>query len=168
MPKKLDSFFLMDNTINLMKSLLDNTKRTGLEHGFDLCSNQRERILKAENFCVGDRCGVSNIQRCKKGDILVGGYHTHPSPFTERPSLEDLRLNLQFGIGCIGTVKDNSIKCYVKKGHISFKEELDVIQKMDKLIDKREKNVLTQEDFKEFMKLEDSTKKKYFDIINIL
>lgn len=167
MPKKLDSFFLMDNTINLMKSLLDDTKRTGLEHGFDLCVNQRERILKAENFCVGDKCEVRRPQECKKGEILAGGFHTHPSPFTSRPSLDDLRIGLQLGIECIGTIKDNSIKCYVKKEKIPFREESNVIQKIDKLIKKRDEKTLTQEDFKEFMRLEDNLKKKCFKTINV-
>lgn len=42
MVKKLNSLFLMDNTINLMKSLLEDSKKDGREHGFDLCLGQRE------------------------------------------------------------------------------------------------------------------------------
>lgn len=167
MPKKLDSFFLMDNTINLMKGLLDDTKRTGLEHGFDLCINPRERILKAENFCVGTKCEVPSPKECKKGEILVGGFHTHPPPFSPRPSLDDLKIGLQLGIECIATVKDNSIKCYVKKEDISFKKESETISEMDKLIKKRDEKTLTKEDFKRFMKLEDNIKNKCFRTINI-
>ena len=167
MPKKLDSFFLFDNTINLMKSVLDDTRRTGLEHAFDLCINKRERILKAENFCVGERCEVHPLQECKKEEILVGGFHTHPSPFSSRPSLDDLGTGLQFGIECIATVKDNSIKCYVKKENIPFREESEAMTRINEFTKKRDEKSLTKDDFKKYMKLEDSIKNKYFHTINI-
>ena len=167
MSKKLDSFFLFDNTINLMKSVLDDTKRTGLEHAFDLCINERERILKAENFCIGERCEVRPFQECKKGEVLVGGFHTHPSPFSPRPSLDDLSTGLQFGIECIATVKENSIKCYVKKENIPFREESVVMTKINDFVKKRDEKSLTKEDFRKYMKLEDSIKNKCFHTISI-
>lgn len=164
---KLDSFFLFDNTVNLMKSLLDDTKRTGSEHAFDLCINERERIIKAENFCVGNKCEVQPYQECKKGEILVGGFHTHALPFTSRPSLDDLKLGLQFGIQCIATVKDSSIKCYVKKEDIPFRKDSELIVEIDGLIKKRDEKSLTAKDFKRYMKLEDNVKKKCFRTIDI-
>lgn len=161
--KKLNSFFLMDNTINIMKSLLDDSKRTGKEHGFDLCVGQRDRVLKAENPCKGDACGVDVLGNCKKGESLVGAYHTHPIPFSSRPSIQDLHIGLIYGINCIGTVKDNDITCYVKKDDsIPFKDELKIRGRISVLNKKQEERSLTSEDVEEMCKIEYKVREKCF------
>lgn len=48
MTTKLNSFILKDETINLMKDLLERTSETGLEHGFDLCLNPKTRKLTVQ------------------------------------------------------------------------------------------------------------------------
>lgn len=162
MTKKLNSYFLMDNTINLMKSLLDDSKKKSIEHGFDLCVGKRERILKAENPCIGDKCQVELLGRCKENENLVGCYHTHPPPFSSRPSLDDLSIGLNYGINCIGTAKEDNIICYVKKDDISFQQMRNLKVKISKLISKQENRSLTYEDIKEIENLENNVKKDYF------
>ncbi len=162
MVKKLNSFFLMDNTINIMKSLLDNSKRTGKEYGFDLCVGKRERVLKAKNFCEGDKCGVDLLGKCENGESLVGGYHTHPPPFSSRLSIQDLDVGLRYGINCIGTVKENDITCYVKKDDVPFKKEQEVRERISILNKKQEEHSLTVEDVEKIREIEYKVREKCF------
>lgn len=91
-------------------------------------------------------------------------YHTHPIPFSSEPSMADLVLGLVRGINCIGSVKDNTIKCYVKK-KIPEKEENIVIEEAIKLIKKGYRLTVDEH----FMKMgfQDYIIKKYFDTIDI-
>jgi len=168
MPKKLNSLFLMNDTINLMKSLLENSRKTGKEHGFDLCVNPRDRILKGENPCSGNRCDVNLLGKCEQDEILVGIYHTHPYPFSSRPSMQDLDIGLKYDINCIGTVKENNITCYVKKDNIPFEEVKKIRNKFLILARKQEEGSLTKENVKEMFKLENTVRKKYFHKFNII
>ena len=123
---------------------------------------ERDRILKAENPCKGDACGVDMLGECKKGETLVGNYHTHPSPFSSRPSMQDLDIGLKYGISCIGTVKENDITCYVKKNNIPYEKKKEVLEKISKLNRKQEEHSLTSEDVEEIYKIEYKVRKKCF------
>lgn len=89
--------------------------------------------MLSRNTCIGTNCDVSRKAECKREEICKGGYHTHPSD--SEPSMNDLVGGLARGIECIGGVKDNKIKCYVKK-KIPEKEESIVIEEAIKLIKK--------------------------------
>lgn len=162
MPKKLDSLFLMDNTINVMKSLMDDSKRTGKEYGFDLCVSNTNRIIKAKNFYEGERGEVKATEECGKDEVLVGSFHTHPSPFSPRPSIQDLGIGLEHGINCIGTIKDKDITCYVKKDDIPINKQNEILDKIDNYTKKLDNKTLTQTEVNEIYTLEDTLKEQYF------
>ncbi len=148
-----------------MKNLLDKTKKDRLEKGFDLCLNNNKELI-ARNICSGSSCEVDRKAECEKGEILKGGYHTHIPGLSSRPSLHDLLIGLQYGMECIGTAKDNTIKCYVKK-QFSSKEESIVMTRGLELINKFEDRNLIENEFDEFMRLEDTIKEKYFTIYDL-
>lgn len=164
MVTKLNSFILKGETINLMKDLLERTSKTGLEHGFDMCSNQKTQKITGRNTCIGTNYEVSTKEECRRKEIYEGVYHTHPIPFGSEPSMNDLVLGLVRGINCIGAVKDNTIKCYVKK-KIPEKEESIVIEEANKLIKKGYRLTVDES----FMKMgfQDYIIKKYFETIDI-
>lgn len=160
MPIKLNGFKLRDNTISTMKGLLRDTKQDKLERGFDLCSNITTKELLARNICTGSRCQIMPKRKCRFGEGLEGGFHTHPD-LTSKPSLADLVMGLQFGIECVGGVKDNSIKCFVKK-QFPFREEQNITTMAVDLLGKYHKQILTKEDIREFTKLEKKIRTEYF------
>jgi len=162
MTTKLNSFILKDGTISLMKDLLERTSNTGLEHGFDLCLNQKTQKITGRNTCIGTNCEVSTKAECKREEIYKGVYHTHPSG--SEPSMNDIVAGLVGGVQCIGAVKDNTIKCYVKK-KIPEKEESIVIEEAIKLIKKGYR--LTVDEMFMKMGFQDYIIKKYFETIDI-
>lgn len=168
MSKKLNSFILKGDTINLMKDLLQRTKQDRLERGFDLCLNIVTKELIHRNVCTGSICEIKIKGECDFGklEILEGGYHTHSSPLSSRPSLHDLVIGLQYGIECIGAARDDSIKCYIKK-QFPAKEESIVMTRALELTNKFDNRCLTEKEFKEFMKLEDIIREKYFKTFDI-
>lgn len=159
-PIKLNGFKLRDDTISVMKDLLQDTKQNKLERGFDLCSNIITKELSARNICTGSRCEIRPKSKCKYGEGMEGGFHTHPD-LTSKPSLADLVMGLQFGIECVGGVKDNSIKCFVKK-QFPFREEQNITTRAVELLGKYHKKILTKEDIIEFTELENKIRTEYF------
>ncbi len=66
---------LSKETIDLMKNFIENTRKTGLEHGFIMCSNgaitpSKERVVGVEH-----EVGLQYEDSCK-GNIQ-GSFHTH-------------------------------------------------------------------------------------------
>jgi hypothetical protein len=164
---KLDSYILSDDTINLLKAVLERTKKEKKELGCDLCADINTKEIKTGKICVGTTCEVEFEGECKEGEILVGNYHTHPfKSIKSKPSLDDLAIGLKYGIMCMGSVSENNIKCYVKKS-ISPKKDSSIMIKVLELLRKRDERSLTEKDFKEFMMLENKLKKKNFRVFNI-
>lgn len=68
---------LSKDTKNLMKQAILNTKNTGDEHGFILCSNSDIHHSK-EGICRGNSCEINLMPGMKCEDKTLGFYHVHP------------------------------------------------------------------------------------------
>ena len=133
--KKLNSFTLKDRTIDKMKEMINETKKDKREREFDFCNCPKNNVLFHMNECTGTECDVSSRRICVEGEF-VGTYHTHPQPFSEQPSSGDLFNILHEGMGCIGSAKNNRIKCYFfdrSKGYDKIKEAYEHVQKVDNI-----------------------------------
>lgn len=129
MSKKLNSFILPDDIIKKMNNKIRESQLKMVETGFSLCKEKDKDILKFGNECEGDRCRIKKpSQMCaEKKDEYQGLYHTHTIG-TTRPSIADLYLMYEDGLGCIGSVKENRIKCFVRK---SPDVDIDTIRKLE-------------------------------------
>ena len=113
MPIRLNSLTLPDNIINKMEDQIDRTRKTKIEHGFNICKYNGSIIDKDE--CTGNSCEIRMKTECSNQDITpkVGDYHTHPRG-GPRMSAADIRSACHFDFKCIGTT-DNSIRCFIRK-----------------------------------------------------
>ncbi len=114
MSKNLNSYILKDRTIKSMKEFIDKTKIDKLERQFDICLCKKDNTLFHMNECTGNQCSVTSRKICVGGEFK-GSYHTHPVPFSEKPSTGDLLNILYDGMGCIGSAKTDKIKCLLLK-----------------------------------------------------
>lgn len=115
MAKKLNSYILEDDIIRRMKRMIQETKDDGLERQFDFCADRKSNILLGRNRCIGKTCSVTSRKICKFGEDLVGSFHTHPIPFSEKPSSADIFNMMNEGLGCVGSATTNQIKCLIFK-----------------------------------------------------
>ena len=61
---------------DLIKDMIEETKRTGLEHGIAFCEVSKKIY---PSTCVGEECSIQERSyKCPKGD-LAGTLHTHPT-----------------------------------------------------------------------------------------
>lgn len=182
MSTKLDPYILPDSIINTMREMIRETKTDELERQFDLCA-QSNNILLETNRCTGNTCSVRSRKVCDVGQF-IGTYHTHPFPFSEKPSSGDL-LNIQHeGVGCIGSAKTDRIRCYKYKGYPFkgrekdyeyYKKAYEDLEKVDKI----ERSIATPDTIKkpelwpkiarqlDYLKEKDMTIKKYFRTIRV-
>ena len=115
MPTRLNSVILPDDIIKKMKDKLEETRIKKIETGFSLCKEIDKNVLKFGNECEGTECRITRpFQRCKGTDWYEGLYHTHPIE-EARPSTADLYGLYLDGLGCIGSAKNNNIKCFIRK-----------------------------------------------------
>ncbi len=115
---KLNSFVLPHDVIRKMKDKLIDTEKTDLEQGFNLCRKPASNVLIDRMHCTGDECSISFKRTCgRPEEILVGDYHTHPI-YSANPSLQDMISSYDLGFGCIGSVEDNEIYCFVRKDKV--------------------------------------------------
>lgn len=124
MPTKLNSFILPDNVVQKMKRSVEYSRIKDVEVGFNLCTNNRQQ-LHDEKLCEGTECSVDIPKACNEGEH-VGLFHTHPHS-SSKPSIRDIANAYQFGIGCVGSVEENNIKCYVRKDKTPKREGLENI-----------------------------------------
>ncbi len=118
-----------------MREMISETKKDKKEREFDFCNSPHNNVLSHTNECTGTECEVSSRRICVEGEF-VGTYHTHPYPFSEQPSTGDLFNILHEGMGCIGSAKNNRIKCYFfdrNKGYDYIKEANEQLQKVDNI-----------------------------------
>lgn len=123
MPTKLNSFTLPDDVINKMKRNIEDSRIKDIEVGFNLCA--KNNILHDENSCIGTECSVEIPKGCTRGEH-VGLFHTHASA-SSKPSIRDVANAYQMGINCIGSVEENSIKCYTRKDKTPNREDIENI-----------------------------------------
>ncbi len=166
MSVKLSFYKLPDKSIKIMKDLLDISRKKKVETGVDLCANMKDELV-TRNICVGEKCSVERTKSCEKNEFLIGGYHTHISPFSSKLSLSDSVMALKYGIECIGTVRENSIKCYIIKENNPPKKQDKLYNQALELLKKQKEGTLYEKEFKEYMKLEDKIRNKCFDTINV-
>lgn len=115
MSTKLNSFILPDSVIQKMKKNVDNSRFENIEFGFNLCSDDQkgQKVLHDEKPCLGNECSVDIPIGCEKGEH-VGLFHTHVTA-SSKPSIRDILNTYKMSINCIGSVEEDSIKCYVRK-----------------------------------------------------
>ena len=115
---KLNSFTLPNDVIRKMEDKLRESEKTGIEYGFNLCRKPGSDIIIDRTHCAGDECSIRLKRTCGRLDeILVGDYHIHPL-MCANPSFQDMITTYETGLGCIGSVEDNEIKCFVRKGEV--------------------------------------------------
>lgn len=118
---RLNSYILPDKIIQKMKTHIEDTKKTGLEIGFNLCTIDTTEELQDEKYCVGSSCSLKSWKPgCLSKGRHVGIFHTHPivpkiSKGESSPSMTDLIGAYRYGIMCIGGAGDNKIQCSVRK-----------------------------------------------------
>ena len=134
MSVKLNSFVLSDNIIKKMDIQLDKTRDIGIEHGFNLCKDNDNIIVKDE--CTGTTCEIKIMRECSDQEITpkVGDYHTHPRG-TPEMSIMDMKRACLFDFKCIGATTDNSIKCFIRK-KVKYPEKCS--KEIDAFIKKRD------------------------------
>lgn len=135
MTTKLGQFILPNDVIARMRNKLIDTDRSNVEHGFDLCRKSGSNVLIDRGHCIGHECGINIKRICDPDEILEGDYHTHPV-YGADPSFQDMITSYGLGIGCIGSVEDNDIKCYVRKDKTP---DPTVISSIRNVIDRYEK-----------------------------
>lgn len=113
-----------------MKEQLEESRKSKLELGFVMCAN-KDNIIEAKNITKGSERIVTVKYRCPTGFKSIGTYHIHPNEIS-RASPEDLLNSCGPNIiaSCIGGVKDNKIKCYIRKKRDSL---IDCTKKFNEL-----------------------------------
>ena len=121
MSTKLNSYILPNKVIQKMRSDIEDTKKIGLEIGFNLCTKDTTEELQDERHCTGSSCKLTGWKPgCESKGKQVGVFHTHPvvpkiSKGDSSPSMSDLIHAYQYGTICIGGAGDNKITCIVRK-----------------------------------------------------
>lgn len=149
---KIDSITIPDIIINKMKDQLEKTRISGIEHGFNICRDNGNIIDKDE--CTGTYCQIKMKGECEGNIKKIGDYHTHPRG-SNLMSINDLYVACLYDFKCIGSVRDNEIKCFVKKP-ISYpknclNEAKDIILERERL-SKNKEHLIIQESILNRMK----------------
>lgn len=116
MSTRLNSFILPDHIIEKMRENIETSRKKKIETGFSLCRKKDVMVLTQGTVCEGSKCEIfPRTQKClTKDEVFQGFYHTHPTE-KARPSFGDIINMYRQGLGCIGSVKDNQINCYIRK-----------------------------------------------------
>lgn len=121
MSTKLNSYILPDKVIQKMRADIEDTKKMGLEIGFNLCTKDTTEELQSEKGCVGSHCSLTGWKPgCESKGKHVGIFHTHPiipkiAKGNSSPSMSDLIGAYTYGIMCVGGAGDNKIQCSIRK-----------------------------------------------------
>jgi hypothetical protein len=137
----LGEFVLPVSIVKKMKDLVIKSEKIGKEICLDFCADS-ENIIIARNEFIGEEDCVRTYKNCKKGEVFLGAFHTHPYNDKVGLSIEDLIGLYLFGIVCIGT--RNDIKAYIcnkfDKKDLEFLKNLNrTIRHLDKEIIKIQK-----------------------------
>lgn len=87
---------LSKETIDLMKEFIKNTRNTGVEHGFIMCSNNIITPSKERAIGLAHEVGLQYENACK--DKIQGNFHTHTriKDLKEKYEMNELRDLLDF------------------------------------------------------------------------
>ena len=117
--KKIGIYTIEKSQIDEMIKIFHESSDKGIEYVSNLCVNPSKNLnLYVHDTCHGTECEAKIISVCKKGFVLIGDYHTHVTEDGEDiPSILDLKLMYEhkYPVECIGSTKNNTIKCYTRK-----------------------------------------------------
>lgn len=158
---KLNSYSLPEDTIIKMRQKIEETRQKQVELGFGLCRMKNINTLRPGLDCTGNECSIEQWPECRTG-VYVGGFHTHPDEVAE-PSIADLRNAYINDVECVGSPKENAIRCFVRKGIRKSDEEKNITS-----IDNEFKSIsgnLTQEQYINWKNARDEIWSKHFDTV---
>lgn len=161
---KLNSYSLPEDVVEKMILKIAETRQKNIELGFGLCRMKFVNTLKPGSECSGNECSVLPIQECQTG-LYVGGYHTHPVG-TAEPSIADLRNAYINDVECVGSVKDDAIRCFIRTSNKKSQDEKDIISTV-KEIEEPLPAVLSEEQYKIWKNARDEILAKHFQIVDI-
>lgn len=129
----INGYTFSNQVMNLMKKNLIKTKNTGNEHGFNLCSREKDgdKILQGVGETKGSKGGIMLSNVCHNGDDYVGSYHTHPGGkrnYDTRQSFGDIdtTCNIKEKISCVGSVNKKGrgeVNCYFNNDYDKQKKD---------------------------------------------
>lgn len=95
-----------------MSEMINETNKDHKERFFKICAENNQII--ATKHCVGDECMVIPKADCKRGEITIGWFHTHPAPGKERLSSSDIMYGIDKDFSCVGFRKEgtNKVLCF--------------------------------------------------------
>jgi hypothetical protein len=164
MVTKLNSYVLPENVVEKMRAKIIETKEKNIELGFGLCRLKFINTLRTGNECTGDECSMEQVPECSTG-LYVGGYHTHPRG-PANPSITDLRGAYVNDVECIGSVKENAIRCFVRIGPRVPMYEKDIVAAV-KDIEEPLVGAVSKEKYQKWEKARNEILNKHFKAIDI-
>lgn len=160
----VNSFILSDDIVNKMKGKIEETREKQIELGFGLCHIGKSNIIMPGGDCTGTECSLTEVRGCRVGSY-VGGYHTHPKTGT-KPSIADLLAAYDVGVECIGSVKENDIKCVIRAGSLApeIREEISgAIRNIEEALGE----TVTKEEIQKWQDTRDNFLGKHFNVIDV-
>lgn len=165
MVTKLNSYVLPENVVEKMRAKIIETKEKNIELGFGLCRLKFINTLKTGSECTGDKCSIEQVPECPTG-LYVGGYHTHPRG-TANPSIADLRNAYVNDVECVGSVKEDAIRCFVRIGPREPIYEKNIVTAL-KDIEQPLAETISKEEYQKWENARNEILNKHFDTVDIL
>ncbi len=162
---RLNSYVLPEDVVEKMRLKIEETRQKNIELGFGLCRMKYVNTLKPGEECSGNECSIKQMPECQTG-LYVGGYHTHPVG-TAEPSIADLKNAYINDVECVGSTKDNDIRCFVRIGHRKPDDEKDIISKY-KEVEENLPKTITGEQYQIWKNARDEILNKHFQTVNVL
>lgn len=167
----VNSFILPDNIINKMKNKIEESKKKGLELGFNLYTKEDTKELQDTSHCIGMACEITMDKTCQNKGNYVGRFHAHPT-MSSLPSIQDLAVGHEEGMTCVGGASDNKIRCYTRKERVIFRPTLEFIKSTRDIYEKPARKVKEDERRKALQKELSRARKfiqdNHFNTINII
>jgi len=104
---------MKDKTItSYMSELINKTDKDHKERLFKICA--RNNKIRATEHCTGNDCEIIPNADCKREEITIGWFHTHPEPGKERLSSSDIMYGIDKDFSCVGFRKEdkNKVLCF--------------------------------------------------------
>ena len=106
------TYYLPLIAIDKMIDTIGKAHISGREHGFNLCIDEKDNIIKPGDVCKGEACAIETSEfKCKGNERNIGIFHTHIEK--SYPSMSDLSVGYLVGMNCIGS--NEEIKCFARK-----------------------------------------------------
>lgn len=116
---KIGIYTIKKQQLKEMIKIFHKSSNEGIEYVSNLCVNPSKNLnVNLQDTCSGTECEAIITSVCKKDFVLIGDYHTHVTDDSEDiPSIIDLKSMYEhkYPVECIGSTKNNTIKCYTRK-----------------------------------------------------